>query len=56
MAALSTDEAAANLDVILNEWKLKWMIGSVQQKVGHEHERSLEGRVLVQHSIHTESQ
>jgi hypothetical protein len=56
MAALSTDEAAANLDVILNEWKLKWMIGSAQQKVGCEQERSLEERVLLQHSIHTESQ
>jgi hypothetical protein len=56
MAALSTDEAAANLDVILNEWKLKWMIGSVQQKVGHEQESSLAEGVLVQHSIPTESQ
>lgn len=56
MSALSTDEASANLNVILNEWKLKWMIGSVQQKVGHEQESSLAEGVLVQQSIHTERQ
>ena len=56
MAAFTTDEAAANLNAILNEWKLKWMIGKVQYQDVHEQESLSDDRVLGKLSIHTESE